>query len=838
MRGWRRWNLVAVVVAAVAGAMLAPDEVLAGDGLIQAALRAVDYNSGKLTSILAADSTTPVAPLAATDQGVAFIVHNPARLDLIARFATCRTTTPLVVTEALLDAQSRTLIASGSASPWEITTQSFYVPLPKEPATLAVAFGFDASYAWRQLPQEVAYNFYLYDARTMDVVGLVETIRVLPRNPTVPWLYLAQPAPGRRVYQGQPLEFSGDAYDSFDQSAVTTWMLWKRANGAVFGNGPQVTVSDWLPGEHVARLEVANSARITTAVTTLVSVVAPQPPTSVTIVYPTTGVSVPYGTPLTVEGVAYDFVDGVVSDPGMNWNSDRQAGLLATGRFATVSLAEPLTNTIVLTAVNSIGMAAVASVEVFVEPPLPSVQIVQPSNGQPWIVGQTLSLEGHATSPSEGTLTGEALVWRDGAGQLLGTGESVTTTPATTGAYAITLEATTSFGKTARVTHTVNVLAVPPPMATITGPDPGGAYYETLPVTFVGYGYDQAYGAWIEDPGLNWSSSLIGPLGQGRSFQVLLPAGEHVVTLTATGNATSGTATMALVVQPAANIPGPTVEIESPAAGQLIHTGESVAFVGWAHEYPSVQIFDQQAAWTSSVDGVVARGLLGQSGAPRATLSTGVHELSLAITDSRGKTTVATWSVTVLDGSTCPAPVAGIDSVTLLPRPGAYGGGPIYRDSAVLLQGHATDWKGQPLTVAQFSWTSSLQGALGTGATTAAEMTVAGTHVVTLAVTDNRGLTDVTTMALEVLSRPPPELEVQLSDEVTIYRPPDPIGWDPYTWSREGTKYHGNALHLRAMSWDPVDGPLPVDVTASSIGYVMTVPPESFPQFVATTAEL
>jgi hypothetical protein len=108
-------------------------------------------------------------------------------------------------------------------------------------------------------------------------------------------------------------------------------------------------------------------------------------------------------------------------------------------------------------------------------------------------------------------------------------------------------------------------------------------------------------------------------------------------------------------------------------------------------------------------------------------LSAGVHVITASVTDDNGATGSDTITLTVDS-----APVVTIDA----PADGAA----FAAGATVNLSGTATDAEEGDLT-AQIAWSSSMDGALGSGGGLAVDTLSVGTHTITASVTDARGQT-------------------------------------------------------------------------------------------------
>lgn len=87
----------------------------------------------------------------------------------------------------------------------------------------------------------------------------------------------------------------------------------------------------------------------------------------------------------------------------------------------------------------------------------PSVSITSPDDGATFDAGADVTLEGSASDPEDGSLTGSSLAWSSDVDGDLGTGTSVTVSDLSEGAHEITLEATDSEGATASSSVSITV---------------------------------------------------------------------------------------------------------------------------------------------------------------------------------------------------------------------------------------------------------------------------------------------------------------------------------------------------------------------------------------------
>jgi len=141
--------------------------------------------------------------------------------------------------------------------------------------------------------------------------------------------------------------------------------------------------SEWLPVEmgitqtqvtvNMAELAGGNAARVRVLASDGVNTTADDSDTPFTvarkapqafILSPEQDVTIPVGTPLWLQGYAYDLEDGTLSDTALRWSSSRD-GDLGTGEQVLASLS-PGEHVITLTATDSDGNLTTATVQVYV----------------------------------------------------------------------------------------------------------------------------------------------------------------------------------------------------------------------------------------------------------------------------------------------------------------------------------------------------------------------------------------------------------------------------------------------------------------------------------------
>jgi glucose/arabinose dehydrogenase len=183
------------------------------------------------------------------------------------------------------------------------------------------------------------------------------------------------------------------------------------------------------------------------------------------IAAPLEGSSHPEGVAVAFQGSATDPEEGTLSGAALAWSSDLD-GPLGTGEALQVATLSPGMHTVTLRASDSRGASGQAVVHFTVTPASggnlpPAVQITSPAPGSRFTVGTAVTLDGGATDPEDGPLTGAALVWASSLDGPLGTGAPLTVTALSAGDHLITLTATDGGGASAQATRAITVTAAP-----------------------------------------------------------------------------------------------------------------------------------------------------------------------------------------------------------------------------------------------------------------------------------------------------------------------------------------------------------------------------------------
>jgi hypothetical protein len=172
----------------------------------------------------------------------------------------------------------------------------------------------------------------------------------------------------------------------------------------------------------------------------------------------------------------------------------------------------------------------------------------------------------------------------------------------------------------------------------------------------------------------------------------------------------------------------PTVQITAPTGVLTVPESTAVIFKGTATDAEDGVLSGASLKWSSNLDGQIGTG----DSIRVTTLSAGNQVITFTATDSKGLSASTTVSLTVtpfVPGNQPPqVSITG-------PASGAF----FFKDSTVTLTGTGTDPEDGPLTGTKLAWSSSLDGALGTGSPLSVATLSIGQHTITLRATDDSG---------------------------------------------------------------------------------------------------
>ncbi len=318
------------------------------------------------------------------------------------------------------------------------------------------------------------------------------------------------------------------------------------------------------------------------------------------------------------------------------------------------------------------------------------------------------------------------------------------------GEHTLTLTATDPVGLFDTDSITITGVHDYPPEVTILVPEEGQRLYADTAVVLSGSASDD-FDA-VTELSASWESSEDGSLGTAEapsddgttSTTVTLTEGDHALTLAVEDTIGGvGTATVSVTVGPPNT--APECAITSPEDGDSAEPGATASFVGTASDV------DQDAetlavSWESSLDGVVGTDGPTSSGdiaLSLDSLSSGVHDITLVVTDDGGLSCSDTVSF-----------VVGLPPTLTLLTP--EDGETLHDVEGVTFYATATDEDGKNTDISVV-WTSTVDGEFASGAplsdgsvsVTATELTP-GAQGLTVVATDSDGLTATAEATFEI----------------------------------------------------------------------------------------
>jgi subtilisin family serine protease len=178
----------------------------------------------------------------------------------------------------------------------------------------------------------------------------------------------------------------------------------------------------------------------------------------------------------------------------------------------------------------------------------------------------------------------------------------------------------------------------------------------------------------------------------------------------------------------------PTAAITAPADGFSSDYGTLITFTGTATDTEDGNL-TSNISWSSSIDGSIGTG----GSFSTSALNVGTHTITASVTDSGSMSGFASISVTV--NATGNAPVVTITSPT--------GGTTVTDGDLITFTGTVSDAEEGDLS-SSISWSSDIDGGLGSGASISTSALSVGTHTITASVTDSGGLEGSDTITVTV----------------------------------------------------------------------------------------
>lgn len=289
-----------------------------------------------------------------------------------------------------------------------------------------------------------------------------------------------------------------------------------------------------------------------------------------------------------------------------------------------------------------------------------------------------------------------------------------------------------------------NCVGLPPvnqaPTASITAPVNNASFVQGASVAFTGGGSDPEDGA-LGGASLAWSSNLDGAIGTGTSFSKSnLTVGVHTISLVATdAQGSTGSAIR-------------SITITAPVLNQKPVAAFSANCVAQAR--PNQCSFDASASTDDK--GIVSYTWNYGSGTNPETRTAptaynvypapGTYSVTLTVTDAGGLTDALTKSVTV-NAPANQLPVASISAPAI--------GASFVQGATITFTGAGSDAEDGALSGASLTWTSSRDGAIGTGASFTNSSLTVGSHTITLTAKDSKGATGTSSRSITITAPAP-----------------------------------------------------------------------------------
>jgi hypothetical protein len=418
---------------------------------------------------------------------------------------------------------------------------------------------------------------------------------------------------------------------------------------------------------------------------------------------------------------------------------------------------------------------------------IPTISITAPDDGSQFSRWDIIGFSATANDLEDGPQISNDIVWSSNINGVFGYGSNKSSyLELSIGTHIITASVTDSNNETSIDTITINVTNGDAPVLTIFNPINGQSFTTADGVALSGTASDTESGNLSNN--IQWSSSLDGALGTGGTiFGVYLSEGVHIITASVTDPSHHVT-TKDVTITITPYIPPPEVHLDilTPASGATFTVGEQITFTGSA--YDGYEDVTEWIDWESNLDGWLDWGET-----ITATLSEGIHTITAYVLCEDGTSNCEEYletsiTVNVNAVTTNTIPTVSISSPT--------NGTQFTTTDSISFTGTASDTEDGTIS-SSITWSSSLDGSIGTGANVSTSLSV-GSHQVTASVIDSGGLSDSQVVNITVV-------EANTAPTVSISSP------------TEGASFtFGENVTLSGSATDTEDGDISVNIAWSS----------------------
>ncbi|MEZ4331861.1 MAG: DUF1929 domain-containing protein [Myxococcota bacterium] len=571
-----------------------------------------------------------------------------------------------------------------------------------------------------------------------DLVAYLEQIddaeSTAPNQP--PSVAITSPLEGASITAGLAVDLVASAADPEDGS-LTESIVWSSDQDGPLGSGGSLSATTLTVGPHVVTATVVDRAGESGSDSIAFEIAVNAAPL-VGVTLPVDGSEHWEQTPIVFAGGAIDPEEGDLS-ADLVWTSNLDGPIGSGAGFSRSDLSIGV-HTISVSVVDGLGLpdSQIVGVTVLANS-TPSVSIESPLDGSTALAGERIELSASAIDPEEGDIA-SLVAWSSDRDGVIGSGSPLEITTLSLGAHVLTASVIDGGGRSADDSIGVTIAPNEAPSVTLTAPIDG---------TTADYGTSVDLAATASDPedgdltaSIVWQSSLDGWLGTGGSLSVAsLSVGLHALTASVTDRI--GVAREARVDLTIVQNAAPTVSITTPLDGTTATEGTAIALVATANDAEDGDL-SASIDWTSSLDGPLGTG----GSLSVATLSIGTHVVTALVVDSGGLPDSESIALTI-EANQPPsiAIVSPSDEATAT------------AGTSVDLIASANDPEDGDLTPS-ITWSSSLDGPLGSGGALSLSTLSLGTHVLTAAVTDALGLSGNDVRTLTIVANDPPTVGI------------------------------------------------------------------------------